>query len=371
MKQACLVNTKEDEKGIAGQARNDRSFHARQNDNNKGVAGKTRNDRSKYSLILCFLSLGLAVIVSTFLLSSKDLPEDEIIGDDHRNSDALSMTHSALIPDAVVFCGEKIDLRRLDMRERFDREINAFTYLHSTTMLYFKRANRYFPLIEPILARNDIPSDFKYLCAIESNLDIRAYSPAKAAGLWQFMETTGKQYGLEISSEVDERYHIEKATEAACGYYRDAYSKYGKWTDVAASYNAGMGRISSAMDSQMVDSAFDLLLVSETSRYVFRIMALKQLFENPSQYGFVLKKEDLYPLVPVQYETVDNNIENIAAYANEKGLNYMLIKEFNPWLRDTRLTVRSGKSYRIAIPDKEDLYYNADKIKVHDEGWLK
>jgi hypothetical protein len=342
-----------------------------QNDNNKGIAGQTRNDRYKYNLILSFLILGLAVIVGTFLLSSKSLPDKEIPDNDKQNSEALSLTRSVPIPDKVEFCGEKIDLRRLDMRERFDREINAFTYLHSTTLLYFKRANRYFPVIEPVLVKNGIPADFKYLSAIESNLDIRAYSPAKAAGLWQFMESTGKQYGLEISSEVDERYHIEKATEAACRYFKDAYSKFGNWTDAAASYNAGMGRISSAMDSQMVDSAFDLLLVTETSRYVFRIMALKQLFENPRQYGFALEKEDLYPFVPVQYETADKSIENMAAYAKERGLNYMQIKEFNPWLRDTKLTVRPGKSYQIAIPDKDDLYYNADKIKVHDEGWLK
>jgi hypothetical protein len=326
---------------------------------------------NKYKHIFLILSLGLIFLTGIFLTSGKDAPLHEMPDSiEQKASDRLT-TYSAPIPEAVDFCGQTVLLDRLDMRERFDREINAFTYLHSTTMMYIKRANRYFPIIEPILKRNGIPDDFKYLCVIESNLDIRALSPANAAGLWQFMEATGKSYGLEITSEVDERYHIEKATEAACRYLRDAYSKYGDWVNVAASYNAGMGRISSSLDNQMVHSAFDLLLVSETSRYVFRIMAIKQVFSNPAQYGFALQKEDLYPFVPVEEIGVEKNIGNIAAFAQDYELNYMQLKEFNPWLRDTKLTVRPGKSYRIAVPKKEDLYYKADKIKVHDETWLR
>ncbi|GHT07407.1 murein transglycosylase [Bacteroidia bacterium] len=325
----------------------------------------------RYNYILLALSLGFVVLTGIFLLSGKEVQTPDSADFIEQNPDSRALTFSAPIPETVEFCGEIISLDRLDMRERFDREINAFTYLHSTTMLYIKRANRFFPIIEPILKRNNIPDDFKYLCVIESNLDIRALSPANAAGFWQFMESTGKSYGLEITSEVDERYHIEKATEAACRYFKDAYRKYGNWVNAAASYNAGMGRISSALNNQSVDSAFDLLLVSETSRYVFRILAVKQVFANPYQYGFVLKKEDLYPTVPVQEITVSAGISNIAAYAREHNLNYMQLKEFNPWLRDTKLTVRPGKSYRIAIPKKEDLYYKAEKIKVHDAAWVK
>jgi hypothetical protein len=325
----------------------------------------------KYNSVLIFLGLGLAIIICLLLTSGKHLPDSEINGERPGNTTEFPLTCSMPVPNEVDFCGEKISLSRIDMRERFDREINSFAYLHSTTLLYFKRANRFFPIIEPILKKNNIPTDFKYLCVIESNLDIRAFSPAKAAGLWQFMEATGKSYGLEISPEVDERYHIEKATQAACRYFKDAYAKYGRWTDVAASYNAGMGRISSSMESQKVDSAFDLLLVAETSRYVFRIMALKQIFENPRNYGFALNKGDLYPCVPVQYDTISKGIENIAEYAKGKSINYMLLKEFNPWIRDVKLTVKPGKSYRIAIPNKDDLYYDVDKIKVYDENWVK
>ncbi|MDR0506696.1 MAG: transglycosylase SLT domain-containing protein [Dysgonamonadaceae bacterium] len=283
----------------------------------------------------------------------------------------LSMiVSSAPVPDFVEFCGERIPLGRMDMRERFDRELNSLIYLHSNILLYFKRANRFFPVIDPILKKNDIPLDFKYLCVIESNLDTRAFSPAKAAGLWQFMDSTAKNYGLEITDEIDERYHIEKATEAACQYFKSAYQRYGKWTDVAASYNAGMGRISSAMQEQSVDSAFDLLLASETSRYVFRIMALKEIFENPEKYGIILKKENLYPLIPVHYIEVTSDIDNLASFAKENGINYMQLKEFNVWLRRPVLKVAKGKSYRIAIPEKEDLYYSPDKIKIYDDRWV-
>ena len=323
------------------------------------------------NFLLLFFGAGFIVMAGLFLLSNKEAAiENEIDTTPGRKIYTLSQINSVPLPDQVDFCGETIVLDRIDLRERFDREINSFTYLHSTTLLYLKRANRFFPIIEPLLEKNGIPDDFKYLCVIESNLDIRALSPANAAGFWQFLSSTGKEYGLEINSEVDERYHIEKATDAACRYFKDAYAKYGNWMNVAASYNAGMGRISSTLSSQQVNSALDLLLVSETSRYIFRITAIKQLFENPYLYGFVLKKEDLYPPVPVQRVTVTQTITDIAAFSQEYDLNYMLLKEFNPWLRDNKLTIRPGKTYEIAIPRKEDLYFDKNTIKVHDERWL-
>jgi hypothetical protein len=276
------------------------------------------------------------------------------------------------IPQQVRFCNREISLERLDMRERFDREINSLIYFHSSTLLAIKRANRFFPIIEPVLKKNGIPDDFKYLCVAESNLDTRAYSPAKAAGLWQFIESTAKMYGLEIREGVDERYHIEKATEAACRYFRDAYDRYGSWINTAASYNSGMSRISSEMQKQQEESVFDLLLVSETSRYVFRIMAIKEIFENPQKYGFILKKENLYPPVPVSQVEVSTDISDWAAFAKEYGISYMQLKEYNVWLRDTKLTMPKGerKTYRIAIPEKEGLYFNKNRIKVHDKAWI-
>jgi len=327
----------------------------------------------KTNYLLLFFGAGFLVMMGVFLLSSakETTSLEDRINNLEQRLYTLSQTNSVPIPDQVYFCGEKVDLSRLDLRERFDREINTFTYLHSTTMLYLKRANRYFPIIEPILKKNGIPDDFKYLCLIESNLDIRALSPANAAGLWQFLESTGKDYGLEISSEVDERYNIEKATDAACQYFKDAYAKYGSWVNVAVSYNSGMAKLSAAMNNQQVNSALDLLLVSESSRYLFRIAAIKRLFESPYLYGFVLKQEDFYPSVPIQRIAITETIDNLAVFSQQYGLNYMLLKEYNPWLRDNKLTVRQGKSYEIAIPKQEDLYFSKDAVKVHDERWVR
>ena len=317
----------------------------------------------RYNYLLALLSIAILIFMVFFLMGSANTQMEN-------KPFVATVTCSVPIPEQVEFCGEIIPLDRLDLRERFDREINSFTYLHSTTMLYFKRANRYFPIIEPILKANGIPEDFKYLCVIESNLDTRALSPSKAAGLWQFLESTGKSYGLEITSEVDERYHIEKATEAACKYFRDAYNLFGSWINVAASYNAGMSRISETAKSQYVDSALDMLLVSETSRYVFRIVAIKEVFSRPRIYGFSFSKEDFYPYIPLKKVTINQDISDLAFFAKERGINYMLLKDYNVWLRATQLRTR-GKTYEIAIPEKKQLYYDKSNIKVHDPNWIK
>ena len=320
-----------------------------------------------YGYLLATLSVCAIIAISFFLISNKldsDIQKQKV--------EVLSFADSVSIPEYVEFCGKKIYLDRIDIRERYDREINGFTYLHSTTMLLIKRANRYFPVIEPILKKNNIPDDFKYLAVIESNLNPRAISTAKAAGLWQFMQETGKSYGLEVNDQVDERYHIEKATEAACKYLREAYSKYGDWATAAASYNAGTGRISSELNNQIADNFFDLLLVEETSRYVFRILAAKEIFSNPYKYGFVLRNNDLYPMVRTKKIEVTSTIPNLAAFAREYNINYFQLKEFNVWLRDRSLTIpaNSSKKYIIDIPVVEDLYYSTNKTRAHTKDWI-
>ena len=280
-----------------------------------------------------------------------------------------SMTSSPEIPDEVIFCGEKIDLTRYNMHEGFDRELTSFIYFHSTTMLHFKRANRYFSVIEPILKANGVPDDFKYLAVIESNLDIRALSGVNAAGFWQLLPGTAKQYGLTVEKEVDERYHIEKATEVACKYINSAYKKYGNWAAVAASYNAGMGRISGELSKQNAETTFNLWLVEETSRYVYRIMAIKQIFENPYKYGFVLKAENLYKPIECKEVEVSSNIEDLAVFAAEHNVTYADLKQFNLWLRDRKLTT-AGKTYKILIPKESELYYKKPNTKVHDSRWV-
>jgi hypothetical protein len=276
--------------------------------------------------------------------------------------------HSMPLPESVAFCGETVDLKRYDLRERYDRELNSLVYLHATTMLQIKRANRYFPLIEPVLKKHGVPDDFKYLAVIESMLDIRAHSPAKAAGLWQFIVSTGKLYGLEISPQVDERYHVEKSTEAACRYLLDAYGKFGSWINVAASYNAGMQRINDGLGKQRVTNVLDLALPEETSRYVFRIMAMKTIFSSPARYGFVLKGEDLYTPIRMKEVKVTEKTVDLVSFAKKNGIDYLHLKNFNIWLRDTALTV-AGKPYVIQIPLEEDLYHPGKRMKVHDKNW--
>lgn len=297
-----------------------------------------------------------------------------ISGESKKRADAktpyiLSMTKPVPIPDHLYFANEKLDLGRYDYREKYDREINGFTYLHSNTMLYLKRANRIFPIIEPILRKNGVPDDFKYLAVIESQLDPRAVSSAKAAGLWQFLATTGKEYGLEITSEVDERYHIEKSTEAACKYLKRAYQKYGDWSSVALSYNGGQGRISSELSKQYADKGLDLWLVDETTRYYFRMLAIKQIFENPSKYGFILSGDELYRPLEYSEMQVDYTIPDLAAFANENGVTYAQLKDFNSWLRDRKLTV-ANKPYILKIPNIKAMNYNASPTKIHNKAWI-
>ncbi len=254
------------------------------------------------------------------------------------------------IPDYVVFAGDTISLKRYDLRQRFDREILAFTYMHSTTYLLIKRAKIYFPLIEPTLARDSVPDDFKYLALIESYFNPRVVSPAKAAGIWQFMASTAQQYGLEVNEQVDERFNLEKSTEAACKYLKHSYELYHDWATVAASYNIGTTRLSKELEMQHVSSALDLYLNEETSRYVFRILAAKAILSNPQQYGFNLLDSDYYLPVETRVVEVNTSVDNWADWAIEHGTTYAHLKNFNYWIRDRKLDNPQGKTYFVKIP---------------------
>jgi hypothetical protein len=262
-----------------------------------------------------------------------------------------SLIFAIPIPEKLSFAGEEVPLQYFDVRESLDRELHVNTFWHSQTVLLLKRANRYFPIIEPILKKHNIPDDFKYLAVAESGLT-QAVSPSKAVGFWQILEGTAKEYGLEISKEVDERYHIEKSTEVACKYLKKAYEKYGTWTMAAASYNFGLNGITKQIERQDSNSYFDMVLGDETGRYVYRILALKVIFENPKRYGFFLDSTDLYPPLEYTEVKVDSAITSIASFARLNGVNYKLIKLFNPWLRENYLPNRQGKSYFIKIPRK-------------------
>lgn len=259
------------------------------------------------------------------------------------------------VPKMIVFAGDTIRFDRQDIYERMDRELISFTYMHTNSTLMLKRSKRIFAKVVPILRANGVPEDLKYLMAIESNFDPKALSSAGAAGLWQFTKSTAKEYGLEVSSEVDERYHIEKEMVAACKYLLKAYDKYGDWMTVAASYNGGQNGISKRIENQRQRKAMDLWLVEETSRYMFRILAAKMFFEDPTSFGFYVREKDKYPVEPKPKETVSVSgpIENLVDFAEEHGIRYATLKGANLWLRDSKLTNKAGKTYEIVIP-RED-----------------
>ncbi len=247
------------------------------------------------------------------------------------------------------FSNEEVPTFLADVQERLDKEMITNLNYHTNTTLVIKRSNKVFPIIEPILAKYGVPDDFKYLAVIESSL-VNAVSPAGARGVWQFMPATAKEKGMEVSEEVDERYHLEKSTEAACKYLLAAKEKFGSWTLAAAAYNGGMGGILKKMEEQQVDNYYDLLLTEETSRYVFRILALKEIMSQSEKYGFKIPNEALYYSVPTRKIVVDSSISDLAQFAKTQGVNYKILKIHNPWLRDKKLTVTSGKKYEIEIP---------------------
>ena len=294
------------------------------------------------------------------------------VGEHKEKPLTLAMMTSIQLPESVTLFDTVIPITDVEIYERLDRELTSFTYQHGNTLLSIKRANRYFPIIEPILKSQGIPVDFKYLAVVESMLDEKAFSSAKAAGIWQFLDVTGRQYGLEITSQVDERYHVKKATIAACRYLKDAYKKYGDWILVAAAYNAGQNRISTELEKQKGKVFFDLWLNEETTRYIYRIMAIKEIFEQPYHYGFVLRSEHLYP--PMRYKeiTVTKTIPDLAQFAREQGYTYAQLKRSNIWLRDRKLTVVDGKEYQIRFPEKEMLYrVPSTKVMIYDKRWVE
>lgn len=265
--------------------------------------------------------------------------------------DSNIVVATPLLPDSLSFSGELVPTHYFDVYESLERELAVNTYWHSQTIWLLQKANRFFPLIEKILRENNIPDDFKYLAVAESGLD-NIVSPAGATGFWQLMEGTALDYNLEINSEIDERYHLEKATKVACEYLMESYKKYGNWTMAAASYNVGRRGIDRQIERQKETNYYNLLLNSETARYVYRILAFKLVFENPETYSFNLKTEDLYKPYSFKEIEVKTPIESWADFAKEHGTNYKLLKILNPWLRDSMLTNKNGKTYNVKIPKK-------------------
>lgn len=256
---------------------------------------------------------------------------------------------SPLIPESLFLAGEQVPIESFSVREKLDRELIINTYRHSSSILYLKRASRWFPLIEPILEEHGIPNDFKYLAVIESGLS-QAVSPAGASGFWQFMKKTAPEYELEVTSTVDERYHVEKSTHAACQYLLESYEKFGNWGLAAASYNMGMTGVEHRLEAQGVDSYWELHLNSETGRYVYRMLAVKEVLSHPETYGFQLTENDLYLPHEVRKVAITASIENLSEFALKNGSNYRELKELNPWLIKDSFVARAGKTYTVYFP---------------------
>lgn len=291
---------------------------------------------------------GILTVSGLFIFAEKDPPTDERFETKRINEYNV---YALPIPEYLDFAGEPVPLSDPDVRERMDRELLVNTYWQSNGLLMFKRANKYFPVIEPILEKYGVPDDFKYLAVIESGLQ-NVVSPAGARGIWQIMPATAKEYGLEVNENVDERYHLVKSTEAACRYLLASKERFGSWTLAAAAYNAGNAGINRRLSGQQVEDYYNLLLGEETGRYMFRILALKEILSNPKDYGFNFREKDLYTMVPSFNVEVDKPIDDLAAFALEYEINYKILKIHNPWLREPKLNNRSGKKYQIEIPQK-------------------
>jgi len=257
--------------------------------------------------------------------------------------------YSLKLPDTLHFAGEPVPVDYFDVREDLDRELLVNTYWQSHTLLLLKRANRYLPLMDSILRAEGVPTDFKYIPLIESELT-NAVSPAGAVGLWQFLRGTARDYGLTVNSQVDERYHVEKATRAACAFFKESYRKFGSWTLAAASFNYGRSALNQQLNRQGADSYYNLILNQETARYIYRILALKLITNDPEAYGFHIRPQDLYYPIPSYEVEVDTTVNDFAAFAKAHSINYKYLKILNPWLRESYLKNPSGQTYHIKIP---------------------
>ena len=304
-----------------------------------------------------FLALSIALVAGILFINADISVDDPDPGlpvekDTEKNTSDTYLIKALKIPENLTFAGEKVELDKTDIRERIDRELLVNTYWQSNALLWFKRTHKYFPVIEPILKEKGVPDDFKYLSVIESDL-MNVTSPAGAKGMWQMLTEAARENGLEVNSNVDERYHLEKATRAACDYLIDAKERLGSWTLAAAAYHAGNYGIEKRLKEQHVDNYYDVLAGDNTERYIPRIVAAKEILSNPKKYGFEFDKEDLYELGDTYVVEVDTAITDIALFAKSFNTNYKELKMYNPWLRENKLNNKSRKLYEIKIPKRD------------------
>ncbi|MCL2412960.1 MAG: lytic transglycosylase domain-containing protein [Bacteroidales bacterium] len=295
--------------------------------------------------LVAFIAIVLTACITLNFSRTSNLCDEEY----ERAFQQYYRIFSPPVPDSLFFAGERVPLEIYHVHERFVRELLVNVYWQSNIILLMKRANRYFPIIEPILEEMGAPSDLKYLALAESGFT-SGVSPAGARGFWQFLRPTAIDMRLEVNNYVDERYHLEKATRAAVRYMRRLYERFGSWTLAAAAYNTGQGNIRRHVQNQQTRDYYELHLPEETMRYVFRILALKTIFEDPMRYGIILREQDLWQPIPVRTVVVDTTINNLFAFAREQGTTFQQLRALNPWLRRDRLPNRNRKRYVISLP---------------------
>mgnify|MGYP001453132647 CR=1 FL=1 len=266
---------------------------------------------------------------------------------------------------SLTFCGDRVPTHDFSVKARLEREMNRLVFDPAGADLIYNRSLRYRETFERILTKHGVPRDMFYLAIAESNLS-NATSPVGAVGFWQFMEGTARQYGLEVSETVDERYHPIKATNAAARYLRDMYRQFGDWALVTAAYNMGQGRLGNAMGRQGADNYYQLSLNEETSRYLFRVLSAKNLLEKPGHYGVRLKKRKAYKPVPTYAVQAQENIPDLITFAAEHGTSYDVLKTLNPWLISAHLEVEPGKTYELRLPLTED--FHAPELMTNQWG---
>ncbi len=315
-----------------------------------------------------FIPSALALVAVAIIATAAQTSSCNTAGNQH--GAVFTTTANPDIPSSINLCGDEISLDRLDMAERLDRELTAVVYSHAATLSCFKRANRYFPIVAPILKEEGAPLDLLYLLVTESTVDPTIKSSAGAVGLWQFMPATALEYGLEVNDDVDERCDPEKSTRAAIKCLKRARANYGNWASAFASYNAGPGRINGELSKQGQKNALDLQLVSETSRYVFRIMAYKLVMENPKRYGYRMTSRQLYQPRECRTVEVKTSVASWVEWARRQGITYAQLRDANPWIRSNKLTNTSGKTYKVQVPHEETLYLSKRKPSVYDRSWV-
>jgi hypothetical protein len=328
---------------------------------------ETKSNRLIWITKNMLIGIGLAGVILVFSFSKTN--ETESPNNATKENVATTyMVSGVALPEEIEFAGERIPMEYFDIKEAMEREVLVNSYWHSQTILLLKRAKRYFADIEPILKANNIPDDFKFVALAESGL-MNVKSPAGAVGVWQFMPETAKEHGLEVNKEIDERYNLEKATNAACQFFKTSHSLFGNWTMAAASYNCGSAGLGKQVQKQYSGNYYDLFLNEETSRYLFRIVSLKLILENPQKYGFNLNEGDFYQPIPCKKVTVNYPVKDWALFAFQQGTNYKMLKLMNPWLREGFLTNMGKRTYTLKIPaagvrdhDKELTKYTVDSI---------